>query len=106
MIRLLSSLILTILLTSPVFGQQQQGTLDKIKKAKTITLGYRESSYPFSFVGEDKKPAGYSVDLCTRIVAGVQQQIGLSDLPVKWIAVTPENRIAMVANGTVDLECG
>ena len=106
MIRLLSILFLTVLLTSPVAGQQPQSTLEKFKTTKTITMGYRESSFPFSFIGEDKKPAGYSVDLCTRIAAGVQQQLGLSDLSIKWLAVTPENRITMVANGTVDLECG
>ena len=106
MTRLLSILFLTVLLTSPVVGQQPQSTLEKIKTTKTITMGYRESSFPFSFIGEDKKPAGYSVDLCTRIAAGVQRQLGLSDLSIKWLAVTPENRITMVANGTVDLECG
>jgi glutamate/aspartate transport system substrate-binding protein len=106
MTRSLSILCLTVLLTSPVFGQQPQSTLEKIKKAKTITMGYRESSFPFSFIGEDKKPAGYSVDLCTRIAAGIQQQLGLSDLASKWVVVTPENRLAMVINGTIDLECG
>jgi glutamate/aspartate transport system substrate-binding protein len=106
MTRLLSILFLTVLLTSPVVGQQPQSTLEKIKTTKTITMGYRESSFPFSFIGEDKKPAGYSVDLCMRIAAGVQRQLGLSDLSTKWLAVTPENRITMVANGTVDLECG
>jgi ABC-type amino acid transport substrate-binding protein len=106
MTRLLSTLFFTFLLISPVFGQPQQSTLEKIKTTKTIIMGYRESSFPFSYVGEDKKPAGYSVDLCTRIAAAVQQQLALSDLAIKWIAVTPENRIAMVANGTVDLECG
>jgi glutamate/aspartate transport system substrate-binding protein len=106
MLRLLSTLFVTVLLTSPVYGQQPQGTLDKIKATKTIALGYRESSFPFSYVGEDKKPAGYSVDLCTRIASGVQQQLALADLTSKWVVVTPENRLAMVANGTIDLECG
>ena len=106
MTRLLSILFLTVLLTSPVVGQQPQSTLEKIKTTKTMTMGYRESSFPFAFIGEDKKPAGYSVDLCTRIAAGVQRQLGLSDLSIKWLAVTPENRITLVANGTVDLECG
>jgi glutamate/aspartate transport system substrate-binding protein len=106
MVRLLSTLFVAVLLTIPADGQHPQSTLDKIKATKTISLGYRESSFPFSYVGEDKKPTGYSVDLCTRIAAGVQQQLGLADLTVKWVVVTPENRLAMVANGTVDLECG
>ena len=106
MTRLLSTLFLTVLLTSLASGQPQQSTLEKIKTTKTITMGYRESSFPFSFIGEDKKPGGYSVDLCTRIAVSVQQQLGLSALATKWVVVTPENRITMVTNGTVDLECG
>ena len=106
MIRLLSTLFVAVLLAIPVFGQHPQSTLDKIKATKTISLGYRESSFPFSYIGDDKKPSGYSVDLCTRIATGVQQQLGLADLTVKWVVVTPENRLAMVANGTVDIECG
>ena len=104
--RFLSFLLLTVLLTGPAFGQQQPSTLQKIKTTKMITLGYRESSFPFSFIGEDKKPAGYSVELCTRVADGVQQQLGLADLSITWVVVTPENRITMVINGTVDLECG
>jgi glutamate/aspartate transport system substrate-binding protein len=106
MIRLLNTLFVAILLTTPVYGQYQQSTLDKIKTTKTISLGYRESSFPFSYIGEDKRPTGYSVDLCTRVAAGIQQQLSLGDLAIKWVVVTPENRLAMVANGTVDLECG
>jgi ABC-type amino acid transport substrate-binding protein len=106
MIRLLNILFVATLLTSPVYGQHQQSTLDKIKTTKTISLGYRESSFPFSYIGEDKRPIGYSIDLCTRVAAGIQQQLNLADLAIKWVVVTPENRLAMVANGTVDLECG
>ncbi len=101
----LSVLFFAVILTSPAFGQSQS-TLDKVKATKTMAIGYREASLPFSFVGNDGKPTGYSIELCTLIAASIQQQLGLSDLQIKWIAVTPENRIAMVANGTVDLECG
>ena len=83
-----------------------RSTLDKIKTSKTITLGYRESSVPFSFVGNDRKPAGYSVELCSRVVADLQRQLQLPDLQVKWVPVTPENRIQAVVAGTIDLECG
>jgi glutamate/aspartate transport system substrate-binding protein len=69
-------------------------------------MGYREASLPFSYVGNDKKPVGYAIDLCTRVAAGIQQQLGLNDLQIKWMPVTPENRMALVANGTIDLECG
>jgi len=87
-------------------AQELQGTLKKIKDSGTIALGYREQSVPFSFRGADGKPAGYSIDLCSRIVTGIQQQLKLAKLDVKWVPVTPENRIASVVNGTVDLECG
>jgi glutamate/aspartate transport system substrate-binding protein len=93
-------------LTSSAFGQQVQGTLEKIKAAKTITMGYREASRPFSYVGDEKKPVGYTIDLCTRVAASIQAQLGLNDLHITWTPVTPENRLTMVANGTIDLECG
>ena len=102
----LSLLFFTGCFASSAFGQPVQGTLEKVKSTNTITMGYREASLPFSYVGDDRKPVGYTVDLCTRVAAGVQKQLGLNDLRVKWMAVTPENRITMVANGTIDLECG
>jgi glutamate/aspartate transport system substrate-binding protein len=93
-------------LSISAFGQPVHGTLEKIKSTNTITMGYRETSLPFSYVGDEKKPVGYTVDLCTRVAADIQQQLSLNDLRVKWTPVTPENRMAMVANGTIDLECG
>src|SRR5687767_13870838 len=101
------TLLLTIaLLVGPVLAAEPEGTLKKIKRTNTITLGHRESSRPFSFVGDDGKPAGYSVDLCTRVVSGVGKELALPNLQVKWVKLTVENRMQMVANGTVDLECG
>ena len=97
---------LTALLASPALGQDLQGTLKKISDSKTIALGYRETAVPFSFLSPEKKPIGYSVDLCSRVAVGIQQQLKLADLKINWVPVTSENRIQMVANGTVDLECG
>jgi ABC-type amino acid transport substrate-binding protein len=94
------------LITAPAGAQELQGTLKKIKDSGTITIGYREQSLPFAFRGDDGKPAGYSVDLCQRIATGIQQQLKLAKLDVKWVPVTPENRISSVVNGTIDLECG
>jgi glutamate/aspartate transport system substrate-binding protein len=79
-------------------------TLDKLTATRTIALGYRESSIPFSYVGADKTPLGYSVGLCTRIAADLQRQV--PNLQVKWAPVTVENRIPALLNGTIDLECG
>src|SRR5262249_43955046 len=81
-------------------------TLDKLKETGVISLGYRETSRPFSFVGTDGKPAGYSVDLCRQIVDALKQGLKLPDLKVRWVAVTPGNRIPQLVKGTIDLECG
>jgi ABC-type amino acid transport substrate-binding protein len=104
--RLLAFLFLALMLPSPVLGQELQGTLKKIKDTNTIVIGHRADSRPFSFMGDDGTPTGYSIDLCMRIVAGVQQQLGLRDLQVKWVPVTIENRIPLLVKGTIDIECG
>lgn len=91
---------------SPALGQELEGTLKKIKASGTLTIGYRESSPPFSFVGADKRPVGYSIDLCRHVARAVQERVGLADLKLSWVPVTPESRIAAVAQGTVDIECG
>jgi glutamate/aspartate transport system substrate-binding protein len=105
-IRLLTSVMLAVLVASPALGAGLEGTLKKVKETNSIVIGYREDSRPFSFVGDDGKPVGYSIDLCLRIVAGVQQQLGLNDLQVKWVPVTPENRIPLLVKGAIDIECG
>jgi glutamate/aspartate transport system substrate-binding protein len=104
--RSLICLVLAVIIPSPVLGQELHGTLKKIKETKTIALGYREASHPFSYLGDDKKPAGYSVDLCTRIATDIRQQLWLPDLQIKWVPVVPENRIPLVVDGTIDIECG
>jgi glutamate/aspartate transport system substrate-binding protein len=106
MTRWLTLLLTTVTLTAPALGAELQGTLKKIQTSNTITLGYRDSSRPFSFVGDDGKPAGYSVDLCTGIAASIGKQLALPNLQVKWVKVTVADRMQMVANGSVDLECG
>ncbi len=105
--RSLPSILLAALLASSACATSQgQGTLARIKETGTITMGYRDSSPPFSFVGSDQQPAGYSIDLCKRVATTVQQSLGLASLQTKWVRVTPENRIQAVASGTIDLECG
>jgi ABC-type amino acid transport substrate-binding protein len=96
----------TVVLVAPALGAELDGTLKKIKNTGTITLGYRDSSRPFSFEGPDGKPTGYSVDLCTRVAASVGRELGIPSLQVKWTKVTVANRMQLVANGTIDLECG
>jgi len=81
------------------------GTLKIIKSTSTLNLGYLESAPPFSFTDTDKKPAGYSIDLCTRVATGIQKQLDVN-LKLNWVVVTPENRMSMVESGKVDIECG
>jgi ABC-type amino acid transport substrate-binding protein len=84
---------------------QEAGTLKKIRDAKSISLGYRTDSPPFSFTGADGQPAGYSVELCKRVLASIERSLG-GTLGVKWVALSAANRFDQVTNGTVDLECG
>ena len=84
----------------------QAGTLDKIKKSGTIVLGHREASIPFSYIGDNRQPVGYSVELCQRVAASVKKQLGLAEMQVKWVQVVPENRMEKLISGEIDLECG
>ncbi|MCK1766377.1 MULTISPECIES: amino acid ABC transporter substrate-binding protein [unclassified Bradyrhizobium] len=81
------------------------GTLKKIKDSGQIVIGFSESLPPFSSYDADKNPAGYSIDICMRVVDTVKRELNISDLPVKFVPVTPTTRIALLANGTIDLEC-
>ena len=83
-----------------------RNTLDEIKSARVIKLGYRDSSVPFSFVSSDGKPGGYSVDLCNAVVEGLARELSPGELRIVWVKVTPETRIDALLDGTIDLECG
>ena len=100
---------LGLLLASQVQANEAPltGTLNKVANAKSITLGYRDASVPFSYVGDHTgQPMGYSVDLASKIVERIKQKLELPDLQVKYNLVTSQTRIPLVQNGTVDLECG
>jgi ABC-type amino acid transport substrate-binding protein len=98
-------LMVLLLLAGDAPGQQLDGTLKKIKDSGTFTLGYLTTAPPFSFPGPDKRPVGYSIDLCTHIASRIQNQLG-TNLKLNWVPVTTENRLDMVASGKVDIECG
>lgn len=87
-------------------AQAQEATLKKIKESASITLGHRESSFGFSYNDGSGKPVGYSIDICLRIVDAIQAELGLPKVEVKYQMVTSQNRIPLVVNGTVDIECG
>ena len=87
-------------------GSAQADTLAKIKGSGAVTMGVRESSGALSYTLGDGKFAGFHVEICTRVLADVQKQLGLAKLDVKYQPVTSQNRIPLVQNGTVDIECG
>lgn len=82
------------------------GTLKKIKETKTLVIGFRESSVPFSYLDNQQKPIGYSMDLCNKVVDSVKAKLKMPDLNVQLQPVTSANRIPLLQNGTVDMECG
>ena len=84
----------------------QEGTLKKIKDSGSITIGHRDASIPFSYYDDKQQPVGYAMDLCHRIVDAVKTELKLPKLETKYQLVTSANRIPLMANGTIDLECG
>ena len=84
----------------------QEGTLKKIKDTGSITIGHRDASIPFSYYDDKQRPIGYAMDLCHRIVDAVKKELKLQKVDVKYQLVTSANRIPLMANGTIDLECG
>jgi glutamate/aspartate transport system substrate-binding protein len=81
-------------------------TLEKIKASGAITIGYREAAIPFSYLGPDQKPIGFSLDLCGLVAEKIKQELGLAELKIDAKPVAPANRAALVKEGAVDLECG
>ena len=97
--------ILTALLSRNVLAQGAPDTLAKIRAAKAITIAFSADSLPFSYVETNNQPAGYSIDLCKRVIAALARVTGVPDLKVNWIVDTVPNRVALVASGKADLEC-
>ena len=95
-----------LLLAAPVLVQAQApDTLKKIRDSKTVAIAYRTDALPFSYEGDGKQPAGYTVDLCKRIVASLEQQLKTS-LATKWVPATSQNRLELVQKKQADMECG
>jgi len=92
-----------IAVAAPAVAQE---TLKKIKETGTITIGHRDASIPFSYYDDQQKPVGYAMDICARIVEDVKKAVGNANLKVNYQLVTSANRIPLMANGTIDLECG
>jgi len=99
-------IVLTSLATSIAFAQGLDGRLKKIADTKTITIAHRTDAPPFSFVDANKEITGFSVDLCRKIVASIERQLGVSGLKVRYVPVTSQSRFDTVAKGQADMECG
>ena len=100
------TLVLAALATALALPVHAQTTLDKVKASGSISVAYRESSIPFSYLDDKAQPVGFGVDICDRIVDEVRKATGRADLKVTRQAVTSANRIPLLTNGTIDIECG
>lgn len=102
---LLSAAALTTLATFPATAQDLSGKLAEIADDGQITIGYRESSVPFSYLDENQQPIGYTIDLCAKVVEAISEKVG-REVEVRYVPVNPKTRIALLSNGTIDMECG
>lgn len=102
-VRLSCALVVGLAATA---ASAESPTLAKIKREGAVTLGYRESSIPFSYLGADQKPIGFSMDLCAQVVDKIKVDLKLDKLAVNLQSVNSSNRIPLIQNGTVDIECG
>jgi ABC-type amino acid transport substrate-binding protein len=102
-----AAIALIMLASVPVAAMAQPAaTLDKVKANGAITVGYREASIPFSYLGGDGQPTGFGWEICGKVVDQVKKTIGLADIKVVKQSVTSQNRIPLIQNGTIDIECG
>jgi glutamate/aspartate transport system substrate-binding protein len=99
------ALALLAFAAAPVLAQDS-GTLKKIKDSGSITIGYRDASIPFSYLNDQQQPIGYAMDICGKIVDAVKTKLNMPNLKVALNPVTSSTRIPLMANGTIDLECG
>jgi glutamate/aspartate transport system substrate-binding protein len=105
-LQILGLALAAIMGVSRAGAEELTGTLKNIKETGAITLGYRDSSIPFSYLDDNQKPIGFAMDICYKIVDAVKKELKLDKLEVKLNPVTSSTRIPLLANGTIDLECG
>ena len=91
--------------TQSALAQSPGGTLEKIVASKTFAIAYREESVPFSFIDSSGKPKGYAIDICLKIAEEIETQFKLDKLDIKYVPITPQTRIPVIANGTANAEC-
>ena len=100
--------IATVIALSPsvTWADEADTALARVRQNKAVTIGYRESAAPFAYLDERRQPSGYSIDICNRIVAEIGRKLAISGIETRYVPVTPQTRIPLIANGTVDIECG
>jgi glutamate/aspartate transport system substrate-binding protein len=106
MLRATLLLLPLLALSGTALQAQTAATLDKVKASGSIAVAYRESSIPFSYLGGDGQPVGFGWEICGKIVEQVKKATGRADLKVTTQSVTSQNRIPLLQNGTIDIECG
>jgi glutamate/aspartate transport system substrate-binding protein len=94
-----------VMLAGGAFAQASP-TLKKIQERGAIVIGHRDASVPFSYIDQNQKPIGFSVDLCLKIADAVKDELKKPDIKINYVPVAPQTRFALLANGTIDLECG
>jgi glutamate/aspartate transport system substrate-binding protein len=95
-----------VILSGEAGAEELTGTLKKVKETGVLTIGYRDSSIPFSYLDDNQKPIGFAIDICFRIADAVKNELKLDKFTVEFNPVTSSTRIPLLANGTIDLECG
>jgi glutamate/aspartate transport system substrate-binding protein len=105
-LRMIGLALAAALSAGPANAEELTGTLKKIKETGALIIGYRDSSIPFSYLDDNQKPIGFAIDICYKIVDAVKQELKLDKLKVELNPVTSSTRIPLLANGTIDLECG
>jgi glutamate/aspartate transport system substrate-binding protein len=105
-LHILGVAVAAVLGVSQAGAEELTGTLKNVKETGAITLGFRDSSIPFSYLDDNQKPVGFAMDICYKIVDAIKKELKLDKLEVKLNPVTSSTRIPLLANGTIDLECG
>src|SRR6202140_5406566 len=105
-LRIIGLALAAVVCAGQAGADELTGTLKKIKETGAITIGFRDSSIPFSYLDDNQKPIGFTIDICYRIIDAVKKELKLDKLAVEYNPVTASTRIPLMANGTIDLECG
>jgi len=100
-----SLIAISTIISQPAFAQSPGGSLGKIVASKTFAIAYREESVPFSFIDSTGKPQGYAIDICLKIADEIKKEYKLDKMDIKYVPITPQTRIPVIANGTANAEC-